>query len=441
MHNLSRRAAWVVLAVSPFALPIDPARAQDPAPAPAAPPAAPVAEPAPAPQPVTVEVAVSTPAPPAPAAAAAEPEAAPALTFALFADAYMGLQTSGSGTVATLSGHRAWTGQGSTRLSENGFSLSWLGLDANYDGGWFAVTGSLRFGSATPLFHGASDFAFGVDNITQGFVTWRPIERLDLDLGMFSTPFGAEVAESWKNLNYTRGALYYYGQPFWHTGLRAKYRISDEVSVTGLLVNGVNNVSETQQNDGLDQSPTIGAQVGITPSDTLSLAAGGLVALDGEENDDGGFDTFLDLVAVLSLDPITVVFNADYVLTQAALGGADDRSFFGLSGAIGYAFTNNFGVAGRLEFLSDSFAGGVGGDDPFDGSDATSWSLFTATLTLDYKPLPETPNLIIRWDNRFEKSNQDVFGDSISDALDPGDDTFKDNWFQSVIGVVVTTSP
>jgi hypothetical protein len=443
MDTSSRRAAWVFLAVSPFALPIATAAAQDPAPPPAAPPAAPAPAPAPDPaQPaVAVEVAVSTPPPPAPVTTAAEPEPAPALTLGLFADAYFGLQTSGSGTLATRSGHRAWTGQGSTRFAENGFSLSWLGLDANYDGGAFAVTGSLRFGSATPIFHGASDLAFGIDNITQAFVTWRPLEKLDLDLGMFSTPFGAEVAESWKNLNYTRGALYYYGQPFWHTGLRAKYRISDQVSVTGLLVDGVNNVSETQYNNGIDQAPTIGAQVGVTPSDTLSFAAGGLVALDGEENDDAGFDTFLDLVGVLSLDPVTVVLNADYIVTQSAFGG-DDRSFFGLSGAIGYAFTNHFGIAGRLEFLTDSFAGGVAaGDDPFDGSDATSWNLITATVTLDYKPLPETPNLIIRWDNRFEKSNQDVFGDDVGNVLDDDDDTFKDTWFQSVIGVVVTTSP
>jgi hypothetical protein len=448
MDNLSRRAAWLVLVASPFALPINPAAAQDPTPAapPASPPGvtpAPEAAPAPAPPAVAVEVAVATPAPPAPEAAAAEPVLAPALTLSLFADAYFGLQTSGSGTVATLSGHRAWTGQGSTGFAENGFSLSWLGLDANYDAGMFAVTGSLRFGSAVPIYHGGQgdDAAFGVENISQGFVTWRPIEKLDLDLGLFGTPFGAEVPESWKNLNYTRGALYYYGQPAYHTGLRAKYRISDQVSVTGLLVDGVNTVSETQQNNGIDQSPTIGAQVGITPSDTLSIAAGGLVALDGEENDDGGFDTFLDLVAVLSLDPVTVVFNADYVLTQAPLGGQDDRSFFGLSGALGYAFTNNFGIAGRLEFLTDSYAGGLSGDAAFDGSDKSSWNLITATVTLDYKPIPDAPNLIIRWDNRFEKSNQDVFGDSVNDALDDGDDTFKNNWFQSVIGVVVTTSP
>lgn len=431
MVDLSRRAAWAaVLAVSPFALPLATAAAQEPDAE--QPPAASV-QVSP-----SVDVAATVATPPASAPAAEPADEAPALSLSLFADAYVSLQTSGSGTPATLSGHRAYTGQGPSGLAENGFGLSWLGFDASYDAGMFAVTGSLRFGTGAAIFHGDSDLAFGVDSITQGYVTWRPVEGLDLDLGMFGTIFGAEVAESWKNLNYTRGALYFYGQPFWHTGLRAKYQLSDMVSLTGIVVNGTNNVSETQPQveqvtAGFDQSPTIGAQVGITPSDVLSLAVGGMVALDGEENDDFGFDTFLDFVGVISLDPITIVLNADYIVTQSGLGGNEDRNFIGVSGALGYAFSDQFGIAGRLEFLSD--------DANFDGSNEDKWSLITATATLDYKPVADFPNLIIRWDNRFEKSNQDIFGDSRNDSLDPDDATFTDSWFQSVIGVVVTTSP
>ena len=39
-----------------------------------------------------------------------------------------------------------------------------------------------------------------------------------LDLGKFDTPYGAEVAESHLNMNYTRGLLYA-SQPVFHTSI------------------------------------------------------------------------------------------------------------------------------------------------------------------------------------------------------------------------------
>ena len=46
------------------------------------------------------------------------------------------------------------------------------------------------------------------------------------------------MAESWQNMNYTRGALYFAMQPFWHTGLRGSYQVSDSLGLTALVVNG-----------------------------------------------------------------------------------------------------------------------------------------------------------------------------------------------------------
>lgn len=354
-------------------------------------------------------------------AGSAQAEEEPAVSVSLFADAYATYQTSGAGTPATTSGHRAYAGQGPSGLAENGFSLSFVGLDASYDGGEFGATASLRFGSSVPIFHGNNN-PFGYDNITQGYLTWNPTEGLSLDFGMFGTIFGAEVAESWQNLNYTRGALYYYGQPFWHTGLRASYELSEQFSLTGMVVNGTNNISETEQGNGASQDPTVALQLGFTPNDDWSVVAGGMIALDPDENDDVGFDTFFDVVASGTVGPLSIVLNADYIATQDGLGDGD-RTFLGLSGAVAYGISDTFSVAGRGEYLTD---------DDTDGEDA--WSLVTLTGTLDYHP---APNLIIRWDNRYETSNRDVFGDSLEGDMP----TLTDTWFASTLGVVVTSAP
>jgi hypothetical protein len=358
------------------------------------------------------------------------------LHLAMFVDAYVAYQTNAGGTLATLSGHRAYSGQGSTFLSENGFSLAFLGFDASYETPHFGATANLRFGEAAPLYHAhaepESDFTFGIDLLTQAYLTWRPKGPLAIDLGMFATPFGAEVLESWRNLNYTRGALYYYAQPAWHTGLRVQYEFADEFGVTGFVANGSNNISETQAGFGLDQTPTFGLQLRVAPLLPLSFALGGLFTLDGYNNDDAGFDGFADFVTTLELGGLHGVFNADYILTREGAPDDSDRQFWGFSLGLGYDISDHFALAGRAEYLLD--------DANFDG-DTAQWRLLTATLTADYKPFALTPNLILRWDNRWEQSNQAIFGANSQGTADTTDDTYRTVWFESVIGVVVTSAP
>jgi len=380
---------------SPESEPAEAPRATEPVlPAPSTP--APTPELTPAPEPSTAGAATPAAAagpdePPATPAAAAGPDeppaAPPGLELSMFVDAYGAWQSGGNGTLATLSGHRAFSGQGATFLAENGVSLAFLGFDASYETPRFGATANLRFGQGAPIYHAPTDSEsgsnFGIDLLTQAYLTWRPVDPLALDLGMFSTPFGAEVLESWKNLNYTRGALYFYAQPAWHTGLRLSWQLSDAWSLTGFVADGTNLISETQQNAGLDQSPTLGAQVGFAPAEALSLLAGGLFTLDGFHNDDAGFDALADVVATLELGRLRAAFNADLILTRDDAPSGADRHFLGFSLAAGYAFSEAFGVAARGEYLLD--------DANFDGADQDQWRLLTATLTTDFRPLPHTP--------------------------------------------------
>ena len=57
--------------------------------------------------------------------------------------------------------------------------------------------------------------------------------------------------------------------------------------------------------------------------------------------------------------------------------------------------------------------------------------MVTVTGTLDFKPVKGSNNLIIRWDNRIEMSNEDIF---FNRSEEP-----SDIWFGSTLGVVVTT--
>ncbi|MES1171629.1 MAG: outer membrane beta-barrel protein [Bacteroidota bacterium] len=354
------------------------------------------------------------------------------LQLTLFVDAYAGWQTSGTGTLATLSHHRGFSGQGATLRAENGLGLAFLGIDASYDAGDFGVVGNVRFGQAASIYHthpDGTDVGFGVDNLTQAYLLWRPVQPLELDLGMFTSPFGAEALESWKNPNYSLSALYVYGQPSWHTGLKARWQLSAPWTLMAVVVNGVNNVSETEQQGGLSQAPTVGGSVTYAPNAAGTLALGGLLALDPAGNDDSGFDGFADLVATLHLGRTTAYLNADLIWTDDGAPNGRDRLFLGGSVAASHGFSDVFAVGARGEYLWDQASFG-GGD---------IWKLAAGTLTLDLRPIKGVGNLIVRWENRWEWSNQRVFGGSSRGTTATGDDDHKATWFGTVLGVVITS--
>jgi hypothetical protein len=424
--------------------PAEPLPSQPPVIQPLPPPSEAYPPPAPPPPPpgaVTVTVQTTPPEEEKPA------EAASPLHLSAFVDAYYAFQTSKQGTAVPP--HFAYAFGSPGRTAENGFSLSFAGVDATYDGGQLGATISLRAGPSVNKYYGGDASPLGIENITQAYVTWTPIEQLSIDFGQFATIFGAEVAESWQNLNYTRGALYYLMQPFWHTGMRVSVSPSEQVTITGMIVNGVNTISEACGLLSCDppsenESPSLALQLSLTPNEMFSLAGGWYTTLQ-PSTDGSFFANFFDLVASLTIQRFSLVFNAD-------LGVADDIDrvepgytqhlsdprFWGISLAAGYQATDSFGIAVRGEVLSDD-------DNILYNVQTTQFgvtfptttqtNLGTITGTLDFKPVPGSSNLIIRWDNRLEFSNKDIFFNRTPDSDVPNTDV----WFGSVLGVVVTT--
>lgn len=350
------------------------------------------------------------------AEAPAGPSTGPELTFSVFADAYGSFNTAPVGAdYSTTPFHRAYA-------HRNGFSLSFGGVDAAVEGDQLGATLSLRFGPSVPVFFGGQpedgDGPLGLENVFQAYGTWQPTDALTIDLGQFGTIYGAEVAESWANLNYTRGGLYFAMQPFWHTGLRANYAVSDTFGVTAMVVNGVNNAVDE------NGSPSVGIQAAYG-DDTVGLIVGYLGALEPESSADG-FHHFGDVVFTVASGDFSLVTNFDVGLTQGAAANDGDALWFGGSAAAGYAFTEQVGVAVRGEYLvdNDNILYGAAG--------AESVSVGTGTLTLDIKPIKDSDNVILRWDNRFESSDAGVFLDRNGAA--------SNAWFSSTVGLVVKSS-
>jgi hypothetical protein len=323
-----------------------------------------------------------------------------------------GMPPAGTGLL-TQYPHEAYT-------TAEGFALAFAGLDAAYSGDKFGATVSLRFGPGVNRFYFADNGPLGIDNITQAFATWKPTEMLTIDLGQFYTLYGAEVTESWRNLNYSRGGLYYAMQPFWHTGVRANLKLHDTFALNAMVVNGVNNAFET------NKSPTLGVQAVITPGDVFFLALGYMAQLHPNSGAELPFHNFFDLVATVTTGDFKLVTNFDF--NAYKFDGASGENWWGVSVAPGYSFTDWFGAALRFEYLSDS------ANFLFAMPEATgSTSLTTLTATLDFKPVPDSTALVIRPEFRYEIASDDYYADS--------DGKLTDGYWQAVLGVVVTSMP
>jgi len=340
-----------------------------------------------------------------------------------FIDGYMGYLSSEAGQA--LPGHQAY-------VRNNGFSLAFVGLDLVYDTEYVSTTMNLRFGPGVNAFYGAGYFNAGnvtapvagvysndsvsaaMQNVTQAFVTLKANDALTVDFGQFSTIYGAEVAESFNNFNYSRGALYYSFQPFWHTGARFNYKVSDQMTIKAMAVNGVNTFVDTG-----DSIPQIGLQ-GVYTSENFSLYLGYLGTL--EKKVDGPWDHLVDVVASTSLGGLDLLFNFDFAMDDGGANAGNKFNFWGGSLAARKALSDSFKASFRVEYLKDE-----------DAVVLLAKSLLTNTLTFDWLPLP-TPNALIRLDLRFEKSTDgDIFAKR-------GDTAATDSAFAAVVGVVVKTN-
>jgi Putative beta-barrel porin-2, OmpL-like. bbp2 len=363
--------------------------------------------------------------------------------------------------------------------SSNGFALSWVGLDVSYGTAEASGTVNLRFGPSASRLAG-EDAKAGLENVKQAFATWRPGGEggnLSFDLGKFDTNFGAEVADSQLNFNYTRGLLYWLAQPAFHTGLRVNANFTPNFWLTGFVANGWNNSVDNNMGKsfGLQLSGSVPGKDAEAPP-LLDAHLGYMLGPEQVDNglivgyckggetfepaartctsalpngspdvrqDAGDSDTvlrhLLDLVVGLHPSPaLSFLLNADLGFERVRLGSADQNPlpgfsedaqvWWGVSLAGRYQIRDQWAVALRGEVLGDPDGRVTAADDPYIVG-VEDLTLLSATLTVDFAP---TPGLLIRLDNRLDHGSDAVFPRRLR--------SYESNAVTSTLGVVVSTN-
>jgi hypothetical protein len=248
----------------------------------------------------------------------------------------------------------------------------------------------LNFGPVTDMVHA---FEPGGADVFKAFEqaylsVLAPVgQGLQVDVGKFVTPHGAEVIEAKDNWNYSRSLLFALAIPYYHVGLRAALPVGDKVTFTGFAVNGWNN--------GVDNNgaKTFGLQGLLKPGSRLSIVQ--TVMTGAEQADDDDSRRFLsDTTVTFNVTPsFALMANYDYGRDTVA---GSRVTWQGVAGYLRYQVTPSFALSPRFEWLRDK--------DGF--MTGTVQDLRELTLTSELKVAGA---LLTRIEYRRDMSNQSFF--------------------------------
>lgn len=272
-----------------------------------------------------------------------------------------------------------WTKPGTSFANLPGFALGMANVVASYEGEKVGFVADLVFGPrgtdaifASPMYSATGNI------VNQLYAYWNVSDKVTLTLGNFNTFLGYEVISPVGNFNYSTSYLFSYG-PFSHTGLKADFTLSDDLS---LMVGVMNDTDETEFNPTGDYA--FGAQLGYSGQFLNVLVDPSFLEIDFT----GGFDVS---------DKLYLGINGAYYSLEDDGGG-----FYGAALYPQYATSDSFKIGLRAEyFVEDGDFGAI-------GTGVADSSVFAATLTGSYV----IDNLTIKPELRLDSASDNAFFDN-----------------------------
>ena len=269
---------------------------------------------------------------------------------------------------------------------------------------------ALGFGQAMNAVNGSDHGGLGFDQyLKEAYFSYLASlgKGLQVDVGKFVTPHGAEVIETKDNWNYSRGLLFSYAIPYYHFGMRAKYAFNDKYSLSGFFVNGWNNVVDN------NTGKTYGIGFGWNPNKKFGIVQNYMIG--PEENSlNSHVRQLSDTVITYSpTSKLSFVVNGDYgrgdrfIVDPVTNAFSHPVFWTGVAGYVKYALNSHSAIVTRYEYYDDHDGFTTGTLVP------THFNEFTTTFE---RLLAH--HIISRFEFRRDMSNQPVFLKGSNPVLD-----------------------
>lgn len=304
-------------------------------------------------------------------------ETKPKFAVSGYVDAYYNTSFNNPGVGPKLWGPAA--GSRAFDINNNQFSLGTMQGKVSYTNKQIELVGDFLAGPNATL---ATLVAFksaawpnalggGTFGIKQLYGVWKPNDKISFTIGQFGTHVGYEVIEPYINFHYSLSNLFNNG-PFYHTGLKMNYAISDKV---GFMVGLVNSWDSYDDNNG-SKSPIV--QLFLLPLEGMSIYlnlltgkgdyAGTLHPLFVALEKPNGFNTSIyDISANYIKGKVTIGLNGAYGIykgTESTVkttfrsitkNEKDNPTWGGIAGYFNVAATDKFAIGARIEQFNDFY--------------------------------------------------------------------------------------
>ena len=229
-------------------------------------------------------------------------------------------------------------------------------------------------------------------NVLEASAGTRLGNNVWVDLGIFPSHIGIEGIVSKDNWNYSRSLVADYS-PYYEAGVSVTAGLSDEVTVRGLVVNGWQNITET------NEDKAVGTQIQYKPSESVLLNWSTFIGNEAPDSAASRLRVLNDLYAIVMLTP---GWTAALVLDIGVQdnGGSSSDMWHGGSLMTRYRFSDRWAIGGRLEYFSDEAGVIVPTGTP------ENFQTVSASVNVD---LSVVPNLLWRIEGRMFQSRGAIY--------------------------------
>jgi hypothetical protein len=320
-------------------------------------------------------------------------DTAPTVTFGAFADGYYAYDFNRPATL-----DRAFTTQAARH---NEFNVNLAYVDATLAGTKVRGRFAAQFGTSVQANYAPEPRVGTLSGpdvsrfIQEAYVGYRVVPTVWLDGGVFFSPFGSESWISRDNWTYTR-SLIAENSPYYEAGVKATWQAAPPVSVQLHLINGWQNISET------NSDKAVGLRLDYAVSPRLALAYDGFLGNEAPDSLPARTRLWQEgIVTVAATDRLQLRGTFDYGTQRRAGGGNVGNGVWrGYAVIARYQLQSRAAVALRAEGYSDPEQIIVSTGLPY-GLRASGWS-----LNVDVAP---QPRLLWRTEARLLSGRDPLF--------------------------------
>ena len=314
------------------------------------------------------------------------------LAISGFLDSYYSYNTNSPGALGS------WGTGGVGRIFDgmhNQIAFNMIQTKMVYTSNKIEVVGDLLFGPGAELANfGNTGTAF---SIKQAYLAYAFNDKLTFTVGQYGTHIGYELVDSPDNFNYSLSYLFGNG-PFYHTGAKIDYAVSDKLAFMAGILNGWDNLIDN------NLAKSYALQMSLTPSEDIAIY---INWIGGDEDPSAvtgdsikSFKHMVDLTASFVItEAFTVGINGAYGFYN--FDTLKTKNWGGAALYLNYTMSDNFALGFRSEFFDD-----VSGAQYL----GAAYAGFTVTGIIT----AANGHLLIKPEIRFDSSNDDIYykGDS-----------------------------